>query len=143
MNVMATFCLKKLECRQQKTVKACGTIKKKLEEHVAFKYVDWHQISNMIGHKNRTLERQSLSEVKIARDSAICKKIFKQIVEQTMRLVRRLCIFHYIQYMISLKDSENLEPSLCARDMDENQYLMYRSSCGAALKTSLKTFIKK
>lgn len=37
-------------------------------------YVNWQQVSNMIGYKKSFLERQSFSEVKLGKGSLISKK---------------------------------------------------------------------
>ena len=64
----------KLGWGQQKSVKVSGTDKKQLEEHAANYSVNCKQVSNMIRYKKSTLERQSLSEVKMGRGSATCEK---------------------------------------------------------------------
>lgn len=42
-------------------------------------YVNWQQVSNMIGYKKSFLERQSFSEVKLGKGSLISKKTPKNI----------------------------------------------------------------
>lgn len=42
-------------------------------------YVNWQQVSNMIGYKKSFLERQSFSEVKLGKGSLISKKPPKNI----------------------------------------------------------------
>jgi len=46
--------------------KGSGAKQKQLEEHVATNEVNLQQVSNMIGHKKRTLERQSSSDIKMS-----------------------------------------------------------------------------
>ena len=45
------------------------TNKKQLEEHFATNYVNWEEV----GYIESTLEKQSLSELKMGRGSAVCK----------------------------------------------------------------------
>ena len=61
----------------------------------------------MIGYKKSTLERKSLSEVKMNRGAAICKKISEK------------CSSDFESPIIyrSSKDSENLETSLDVCDL--------------------------
>jgi len=67
---------------QQKAGTVSVTKKKQLEEHCATNYVNWQQVSNMIGYKKSILERQSLSEVKMGLCTPICEKLQLQFVEQ-------------------------------------------------------------
>jgi len=63
--------------QEQKAGTVSGIIKKQLEKHVATNKDNLQQVSNMIGYKKSTSERQSLSEVKIGRGLAICKEDFR------------------------------------------------------------------
>ncbi len=72
----------------------------------------------MISYKKDVLERQSLSEVKMGRDSPICERVHKKFVEYVK--LQRLCKSHHLQCITSSKDSEKLEKSLCVRDKAED-----------------------
>ena len=64
----------KLGQGQQKAGKVSGTKEKQFEENVETHEINQQQVSNMIGYKESTLERQSLSEIKMDRGSAIYEK---------------------------------------------------------------------
>jgi len=74
-------------------------------------------IGNMIGFKKSLSEWQCLSEVKMGRGSPIPPKLWQKIVEQYQKGVsqRKIASYHHLQCIISSKDSENLEQSLCVR----------------------------
>ena len=46
-----------------------------LGEHLATYEVNRYQVCNMISYKSDVLEKQSLSEVKMDRDSPICERV--------------------------------------------------------------------
>ncbi len=72
----------------------------------------------MISYKRDVVERQSFSEVKMARGSPICERVCKKIVEYNN--LQRLCKSHHLQCITSSKDSEELKKSLCVRDKAED-----------------------
>ncbi len=77
-------------------------------------------IGNMIGYKKSLSEWQCLSEVKMGRGSPIPPMLRRKIVEQyqkgvSQRKLQRVWSYHHLQCIISSKDSENLEQSLCVR----------------------------
>ncbi len=74
----------------------------------------------MISYKRDVLERQSLSEVKMAealQSVKECVKILWNTLKTTVFKVKlqRLCKSHHLQCITSSKDSEKLEKSLCVR----------------------------
>ncbi len=77
-------------------------------------------IGNMIGYKKSLSEWQCLSEVKMGRGSPIPpmlrRKIVSNIRKEFLReKLQRVWSYHHLQCIISSKDSENLEQSLCVR----------------------------
>ena len=66
--------LKKDDLGQAKAGKAGCSTKKQLKEQVAT-YVKQQQVGHRTGHKKCTLERQSLSGLKMDRGLSICKKV--------------------------------------------------------------------
>jgi len=62
---------------------------------------------------------------------------FTKIMFLDLKIEKR--IFHFLLYRISLKDSENLETSLCIRDKTEKPYkpMTLRSSGSTALNTDI------
>ncbi len=78
----------------------------------------------MISYKRDVLERQSLSEVKMAEAIQSVKECVKRLwntLKTTFLNVKlqRLCKSHHLQCITSSKDSEKLETSLCVRDKAE------------------------
>ncbi len=85
-------------------------------------------IGNMIGYKKSLSEWQCLSEVKMGRGSPIPPILRRKIVEQYQKGVSQRTIakrsYHHLQCIISSKDSENLEQSLCVRVKAGKPYWM-------------------
>ncbi len=69
----------------------------------------------MISYKRDVLYWQSLSKVKMGIGSPICERVRKKIVEYFKNNVPQ-----HLQCIISSKDSEKLEKSLCVRDKAED-----------------------
>ncbi len=79
----------------------------------------------MISYKRDVLKRQSLSEIKMGRGSQPVKECIKRLWNtlKTTFLNLKLHMFcksRYLQCIISSKDSEKLEKSLCVRDKGED-----------------------
>ncbi len=79
----------------------------------------------MISYKSDVLERQSLSEVKMAealQSVKVCVKRLWNTLKTTFLNVKlqRLWKSHHLQCITSSKDSEKLEKSLCVRDKAED-----------------------
>ncbi len=72
---------KKKSCWQQRAEKVRHFEKIQLGEHLATNSVNWHQVFKMISYKMDVLDRQSLSEVNMGKDSPICEWVRKKIVE--------------------------------------------------------------
>ncbi len=88
-------------------------------------------IGNMIGYKKSLSEWQCLSEVKMGRGSPIPPMLRRNILEQYQKGVSQRKIakslklqYHHLQCIISSKDSENLEQSLCVRVKAGKPYWM-------------------
>ncbi len=86
-------------------------------------------IGNMIGYKKSLSEWQCLSEVKMGRGSPIPPMLRRKIVEQYQKeflreKLQRVWSYHHLQCIISSKDSENLEQSLCVRVKAGKPYWM-------------------
>ncbi len=105
--------------------KARNFDKIQLGEHLATNSVNWHQVCNMISYKRDVLERQSLSEVKMGRDSPICERVHKRLCN-TLKItflnvkLQMLFKYHHLECITSSKDSEKIEKSLCVRDKAED-----------------------
>ncbi len=83
----------------------------------------------MIGYKKSLSEWQCLSEVKMGRGSPIPPMLRRKIVEQyqkgvSQKKLQRVWSYHHLQCIISSKDSENLEQSLCVRVKAGKPYWM-------------------
>lgn len=106
---------------------------------------NWQQVRNMTLYERSISERQSLSDVTMGRGSPICGKSRIKIVEQFQKNVPQCKIAKtskslHPQYIISSKDSENQEESLCARDKAEGQNFMlviFEPSGSTVLKTGM------
>lgn len=99
---------------------------KELKEHFVNSYVNWQQVSNVTGYKK---SRGSSASTNYSR--------YFRIMVLNIILWRFWC--HYLEYKIPLKDSENLEKWLCARDKAANQYwmpLMFKLSGNSEQKQS-------
>ncbi len=87
-------------------------------------------IGNMIGYKKSLSEWQCLSEVKMGRGSPIPpmlrrKNSWSNIRKEFLReKLQRVWSYHHLQCIISSKDSENLEQSLCVRGKAGKPYWM-------------------
>ena len=85
----------------------------------------------LIGHKKSTLERQSLSEVKMNGRSTICKNCVHKLWINFRIIFLRLWIFHHLQNIISSKYSENLETSETFRPSGkEDPGVFYQTGTG-------------
>ncbi len=85
-------------------------------------------IGNMIGYKKSLSEWQCLSEVKMGRGSPIPPILRRKIVEQYLSFSEKNCkefeVIIIYSGIISSKDSENLELSLCVRVKAGKPYWM-------------------
>lgn len=101
----------------------------------------------MISYERNVLERQSLSELKMGRDSPqrLCERVCKKMVEYFKKMFlkikwQRLGNLYHLYCTTYSKDSEKLEMSLCARDKAEDLYwmpLVFGPSDSTALLSSM------
>lgn len=97
------------DCRSGQVLKEYNMV-----EHLTLNEVNWQQVNNMILCKKSITDRLSLFEENMSRGSPFYERLHWQLVQQfehnvSQYTVAQNLVFHCLQYLISLKDSDNLK----------------------------------